>query len=130
MTVWKNVGYTMIIYIAGLVNIPREFYDAAKVDGANTLQTVLRITLPLLKNVTVFLVATGVIGAFQVFTQTFIMTRGGPGTATNTIVLEIYFRGFQFLRMGEASALAFVLFAIILFVTLLQLKVFRSDVVY
>ncbi len=130
MTVWKYVGFTMIIYIAGLVNIPEQYYDAAKVDGANSWNTIRYITLPLLKNVTVFLFATGVIGAFQVFVQTFIMTRGGPGTATNTIVLEIYFRGFQFLRMGEASSLAFILFGIILIATILQLKYFHSDIIY
>lgn len=130
MTLWKSVGFTMIIYVAGLVNIPHEYYEAAVVDGANTWHTTWYITLPLLKSVTLFLVVTGVINAFQVFTQTYVMTKGGPGTATTTIVLEIYYRGFQFLRMGEASALAFILFGIIFVITLLQLKYFRADVTY
>lgn len=130
MTLWKSVGFTMIIYVAGLVNIPMEYYEAAMVDGANQWHRIWYITLPLLKNVTLFQVVTGIISAFQVFTQTYVMTKGGPGTATTTVVLEIYYRGFQFLRMGEASALAFILFAIILVLTILQLKYFRADVTY
>jgi multiple sugar transport system permease protein len=130
MTLWKSVGFTMIIYVAGLVNIPMEYYEAAMVDGASQWHRIWYITLPLLKSVTLFQVVTGIISAFQVFTQTYVMTKGGPGTATTTVVLEIYYRGFQFLRMGEASALAFILFAIILVLTILQLKYFRADVTY
>ncbi|MGQ9628844.1 MAG: carbohydrate ABC transporter permease [bacterium] len=130
MTIWKNVGMTTVIFMAGLVDIPREYYEAAMTDGASGWQMIRHITLPLLKNVTAFIIITGVIGAFQVFTQTFVMTGGGPGTATRTIVLEIYLRGFRYLRMGEASAMAFILFGIIFIVTLIQLRYFRAEIVY
>jgi multiple sugar transport system permease protein len=130
MTVWKQVGFIMVIFMAGLVGIPRVYYEAGLIDGTTPWQAIWYITLPLLKNVTVFILVTGVIGAFQVFTQTYVMTGGGPGTATRTAVLEIYLRGFRFLRMGEASAMAFVLFGIIFFVTILQLKYFKAEITY
>ncbi len=122
MTIWKNMGYIMVIYTAGLISIPYEYYEAARIDGANNIQQFRRITIPLLRNVTLFLVITSIIGAYQVFTQTFIMTEGGPGTATRTLVLEVYLRSFQFFRFGEGSAVAFFLFFIILIFTIIQLK--------
>ncbi len=123
-TLWKSVGFNMAIFVAGLLSIPKMYYDAAKIDGASPIKSFLYITLPMLRDVIVFVLVVGIIGSFRVFTQTYIMTQGGPGTATKTIVLEIYFRAFRYFRMGNASAMAFILFGIILLVTVIQLKVF------
>lgn len=127
---WKHLGFVTVIFLAGLLGIPSVYYEAARVDGANPLQAFVQITLPLLRNVTLFVVATGFIGAFQIFTEIYVLTGGGPGTSTTTLVMEIYNRGFKYLRMGEAAAMSWVLFAIIFIVTIVQLRVFRSDVTY
>ena len=114
-TTW--VGVTMIIFLAGLQNIPEEYYDAARIDGASWLQRLRRVTLPLLTP-TIFLnVLINIIGAFQVFNQVFIMTSGGPRDATRTYMLHLYNHAFEYLppQLGYASALAWILF-IILFV--------------
>lgn len=114
-TTW--VGVTMIIFLAGLQNIPEEYYDAARIDGANWFQRLRRVTLPLVTP-TIFLnVLINIISAFQVFNQVFIMTQGGPRDATRTYMLHLYNHAFEFLppQMGYASALAWILF-IILFV--------------
>jgi multiple sugar transport system permease protein len=123
MSLW-GVGSTMVIYLAGLQGIPTEFYEAAAIDGAGALQRFTRITLPLLSPVIFFMLVNGVIGAFQVFTQAFIMTGGGPGNATLFYVLYLYKMGFKELRFGYASALAWILFLVILVLTLL---IFRSS---
>ncbi|NPV53619.1 MAG: sugar ABC transporter permease [Firmicutes bacterium] len=130
MSVWKSVGYTMVLFLAGLTTIPGEFYEAARVDGASQWRTLLHITIPLLKPTTLFVLVTGMIGAFQVFTQIYVMTQGGPGTATRTLVMHIYETGFKFFEMGRASALAFILFALVLVATILQLKYFKPDFEY
>ena len=130
MSVWKAVGYTMVIFLAGLTTIPREYYEAAQVDGASGWQLFRGITLPLLKPTTLFVIVTGMIGGFQVFTQVFVMTRGGPGTATRVLVMHIYDAGFRYFEMGEASALAFIQFAIIFIITFLQVRYFREEFEY
>lgn len=130
MSVWKSVGYTMVIFLAGLTTIPSEFYEAAKVDGASQWKILFHITIPLLKPTTLFVLVTGMIGAFQVFTQIYVMTQGGPGTASRTLVMHIYETGFKFFEMGKASSLAFVLFALVLVVTIVQLKYFKPDFEY
>lgn len=129
-TVWKNLGYNMVLFIAGLTAIPTSLYEAAEMDGANKWWQFWRVTIPLLKSTTLFVVVTGIINSFQAFTQIYNMTKGGPGTASRTIVMHIYETAFRFFNMGEASAMAFVLFGMILVITFIQLKCFHSDVEY
>jgi multiple sugar transport system permease protein len=130
MMIWGGTGGTMVIYLAGLQSIPEEMYDAAKVDGANALQRLLYITIPLLRPTTFFLLITGVIGTFQIFTEVYIMTNGGPLNRTTTIGYYLYINAFRELDMGYATAMAFVLFAMIFFFTLIQWKYTRGDVEY
>jgi multiple sugar transport system permease protein len=127
VSLWQGVGYSMIIFLAGLQDIPGEFYDAAKVDGANAWQRFWRITLPLLKPTSVFVVITSFIGSFQVFDPVYVLTSGGPAGATSATVYYIYENAFEFLRIGYASALAVALFAIIFIFTMLQLRWFRHE---
>jgi multiple sugar transport system permease protein len=120
MSVWKSFGYNMVIFLAGLQAIPEHLYDAAKVDGAKAWQRFRHITLPMLSPTTLFVVVISVIGSFQVFDQALVMTNGGPGTSTTTLVLYIYKAGFQSYKMGYASAIALVLFVIVAVFTALQ----------
>lgn len=130
MMIWGGTGSTMVIYLAGLQSIPEEMYDAAKVDGANSLQRLLYVTIPLLRPTTFFLFITSVIGTFQIFTEVYIMTNGGPLNRTTTIGYYLYTKAFRQLEMGYATAMAFVLFAMIFVFTLLQWKYTRGDVEY
>jgi multiple sugar transport system permease protein len=114
-------GYGMIIYLAGLQNISRAYYEAAQVDGASSWQQFTKITLPLLTPTIFFSLVTSTISAFQTFDIVFVMTKGGPLDSTRTMVYTIYDDGFRYFRMGNASATAWVLFAIILVVTIMQL---------
>jgi len=123
MSTW-GVGGSMIIYLAGLQGVPQSFYDAASIDGADVFQRFRHITLPMMTPTIFFSLVMGLIGAWQMFTQSFVMTQGGPNNATLTAVLLIYRKAFQEFYMGYASAMAWVLFVIILFFTLL---VFRSS---
>jgi multiple sugar transport system permease protein len=127
VALWQAVGYSMIIFLAGLQDIPQEFYDAAKVDGASSLQRFWRITLPLLKPTSLFVLVVTFIGSFQVFDPVYILTNGGPAGATSATVFYIYENAFQFFRIGYASALALLLFAIIFIFTLVQLRLFRTE---
>ncbi len=120
MSIWKNVGYHMVIFLAGLQGIPTSLYEAAEIDGASRWQKFRSITLPLLRPTTFFVVVTSVIGSFQVFDQAFIMTQGGPAGATTTIVYQIYISAFEHFKMGYAASIAWVLFAIIFVLTLIQ----------
>ena len=122
IAIYQFVGYYIVIYLAGLQGIPKDFYDAASIDGANSLQRLRYITLPLLKPVTLFVIVTNTIGALQVFDVVFATTGGGPANRTMTVVLYMYDTAFKFSRMGRASAMAFVLFIIILGITLIQLR--------
>ena len=130
MMIWGGTGGTMVIYLAGLQSIPEEMYDSAKVDGANALQRLLYITIPLLRPTTFFLLITSVIGTFNIFTEVYIMTNGGPLNRTTTIGYYLYINAFRELDMGYASAMAFVLFAMIFIFTLIQWKYTRGDVEY
>ncbi len=130
MGIWGGTGATMVIYLAGLQSIPEDFYDAAKVDGANSWQRLIHITIPLLRPTTFFLLITGIIGAFQIFTEVYIMTNGGPLNRTSTIGYYLYVNAFRELDMGYATAMAFVLFAMIFVFTLIQWKYTRGDVEY
>jgi len=130
MTIWGAVGYYMIIFLAGLAEIPQVFYEAAKVDGARPLHTFWHITIPLLRNSIIFVVVTLTIAAFQVFTQVFIMTRGGPMNQTQTVQMVVYRYAFENFEMGYAAAISWLLFGIIFFFSALQLKLFISRELY
>ena len=126
MSVWRAIGYSMVIFIAGLKNIPEEYYEIAKMDGANAIQLIKSVVLPLLRPITLVVIVTTTIDAFQVFTPIYVMTEGGPMSSTTVIVYEIYQKAFLFFRMGEASALAYILFLIILIFSLVQLRLLRE----
>jgi multiple sugar transport system permease protein len=125
MAVWKNFGYNMVIFIAGLQNIPGELYEAASIDGAGRLQQLRLITVPLLAPTTVYISILTMIGYFQLFSEPYVMTQGGPLNSTLSIVLLMYQQGFRWWNMGYSAALAFVLFAFILIGSLIQSRVRR-----
>ncbi len=117
---WKELGYFMVIFLAGLQGIPRSYYEAASIDGANSRDVFFHITVPLISPTTFFALTTSLIGSFQIFDLTSVLTKGGPANATNTLVMYIYQNGFQFFRMGYASALSLILFLTIFIITLVQ----------
>jgi len=121
MSLW-GVGGNMLLYLAGLQGIPTQLYEAAKIDGANAFQSFLHITIPMMTPTIFFNLVMNFIGSFQIFTQSYIMTGGGPNNATLTMVLYLYRKGFQQFRFGYASAIAWVLFAIIMTLTLMLLR--------
>lgn len=130
MTIWGAVGYQMLIFMAGLADIPHVFYEAAWIDGADKWQTFLHVTVPLLRNSFIFVVVTLTISGFQMFTQAYIMTKGGPMNQTQTVALVIYRYGFQELQMGYAASISWLLFAVVFFFSALQLKIFVSRELY
>ena len=125
-TVWWTTGWNLVLFLAGLQDIPDHLYDAAKVDGARGWQLFRDITLPGLRPTLLFVTATTVIGSFRVFGQVFVMTNGGPFDSTRTIVQHIYEKGFRDFSMGGASAVAWVLFMIVAVFTLLQFRLLRD----
>ena len=128
MISWKMIGIISIYYIAALKNVPSTYYEAAKIEGANRWQMFTRITMPSITKTT-FLVSTMlIIGTFQVFDQAFVLTKGGPGNATITLVYYIYNNGFNNLNMGYASSISLVLFAIILLMTVINTKINKADI--
>jgi multiple sugar transport system permease protein len=129
MNVW-SIGPGMLIFLAGLQGIPNELYEAAQLDGATTWRQFVHITIPMLSPQILFNTVIGIIGSYQVFTASFVMTQGGPNNATLTLVLYLYRRGFLMARFGYAAALAWVLFAIIMVFTLYTLRSSRSSVFY
>lgn len=122
MSVWQQIGFSMVLFLAGLQGVPEHLYEAARIDGAGPFQRFLFITVPMLTPTTFFVFVINIINSFQVFDQAFIMTGGGPANATNTIVYNIYQNAFQFFKMGYAAAMAWVLFAIIFIVTVVQFR--------
>ncbi|MDP9369379.1 MAG: sugar ABC transporter permease [Chloroflexota bacterium] len=126
MSIWKEVGFFMVVFLAGLQNIPSDYHEAAKVDGANNLQVFRSITLPLLQPTILFTTVIGLITGLQVFIPQFVMTQGGPVDATLVLTLDIYQTAFVFLDGGKASAMSVVLFGIIAAVTLVQFRLYRS----
>lgn len=122
LSIFKVVGSTMIYYFAGLQGIPDEYYEASKIDGANSWQTFWKITFPLLTPIHFYVAVMTTIGSFQVFDSAFLLTSGGPNFATNTIVYYMYQEGFSSLRLGYASVLAYVLFFLVFLVSMLQRK--------
>ncbi|MGB9679589.1 MAG: carbohydrate ABC transporter permease [Minisyncoccia bacterium] len=129
MAIWSSVGNYMVIFLAGLQDVPSELYEAAEVDGANKFQRFFKITLPMLKPIMFFNLVMSLIGTFQVFDQAYVVSQGtgGPLDATMTVVLDIYRTGFRDFNMGYASAMAFALFVIILILTLIQRKLFKEE---
>ncbi|MBD2559616.1 MULTISPECIES: carbohydrate ABC transporter permease [Nostoc] len=129
MNIWSTAPFFMVIYLAALQDIPQTLYEAAELDGANGWQQFIHITLPLLKPVTFFVVAVGVIGTFQLFDQSYIFSggTGGPNNATLTVVLLIYQAVFRNLQMGYAAAIAFLLAAVIIAITLIQQRLFGGE---
>jgi multiple sugar transport system permease protein len=126
MATWKNFGFNMIIFVAGLLNIPENLYAAARIDGASAWQQFRRVTLPMLAPTVAFVTLITMIGYFQLFAEPYVMTQGGPADATLSIVLLMYEEGFRWWNIGYAAAIAFVLFAIILAATSLQLRLGRA----
>ncbi|MGG6313775.1 carbohydrate ABC transporter permease [Paenibacillus macerans] len=122
MSIWKSIGYTMIVYLAGLQSIPSSLYEAAHMDGASKIRQFFSITIPMLKPTTFFILVMSCINSFMVFEQVNIMTGGGPLNSTTTVVHQIYLRGFQDFQMGYASAMAVVLFIITLAITLINFR--------
>ncbi len=120
---WKDLGFVMVILLAGLQSINPDMYDAARVDGAGRWRQLVSITLPLLSPSTFFVVVISLINGFQVFDQVYAMTGGGPGGATQVVVQQVYDLTFRYSRAGEASALSWMLFAVILAVTIAQVRV-------
>lgn len=127
---WKDLGFVMVILLAGLQGIPQEYLDAAKVDGTGAWQRFRYVTLPLLSPSTFFVVVISLINGFQVFDQVYVMTGGGPSGATEVVVQQIYDLTFRYGKAGDASALSWLLFVVILVVTLVQNRVQRRWVHY
>lgn len=122
-SVWKDIGFVMVIYLAGLQEIPKHYYEAAGIDGANKFQQFINITVPLLSPTTFFVLVISLINSFQVFDQVWIMTGGGPVGATSVLVEQIYKNAFRYYKMGYASAYSMILFAIIFTITYLQNRI-------
>lgn len=120
MSVWKGLGYNMTIFLAGLQGVPGELYEAATIDGANSVQKFFKITVPMIGPTTYFVTLMALIGSLQVFDQVNIMTGGGPVDATKTVAFYLYQYGFQFYKMGYACAAAYVLFILVFIVSLIQ----------
>lgn len=119
-SVWKNLGFNMLIYLAGLQGISEDYYEAADIDGARWHQKFLFITVPLLSPTTFFVTVMSFIGSFQVFDTVFLMTQGGPARSTSVIVHYLYENAFKYFSMGYASAMAYILFFMVLVITLIQ----------
>jgi multiple sugar transport system permease protein len=128
--IWAGLGFNIIIFLAGLQGISQEYYEAAEIDGANGIQKFFTITLPLLSPTTFFVLVTGVIGAFQVFDVPFIMTKGGPANATQTVVMLVYNNAFTIQKMGLAASISYVIFVVILILTFVNFRVSKKWVFY
>jgi multiple sugar transport system permease protein len=126
MSVWKNFGYNMLIFIAGLQSIPNELYEAAQLDGAGPLLRFRHVTIPMLGPTLLFVAVITMIGYFQLFAEPYVMTQGGPLGSTTSMVLLMYQEGFRWWRMGYAAALAFVLFGVMVLWTLVQARLQRG----
>jgi len=130
MDVWRGVGFYTVVFLAGLQNIAREYYEASLIDGASSWQQLLRITIPLLNPTIVLCVVLNCIWGFQIFMQPFIMTAGGPLNSTWTPVYLLYREAFQYLRLGYGTAMGIVLTSVILVVTIVQRRIVEREVAY
>ncbi|MBC7260809.1 MAG: sugar ABC transporter permease [Chloroflexi bacterium] len=126
--IWKRVGFNMVVYLAALQSIPRMYYEAAAIDGANAWHTFRRITVPLLRPTTLFLVIISLIDAFQIFDLVYVMTAGGPLKSTDVIGYYLYRYGFRYHELGFASAIAYVMFVFVFVLTVLQFRIARGGV--
>lgn len=126
VAVWKNVGYFLVIYYAGIMGISKDLYEAAKVDGATSIQQFFKITLPMLKPITYLVVTLGIIWSFQVFDLAYLMTGGGPGRATVTLVMGIYNVAFKQYKMGYACAMAMLLLLIVVIINVIENLFFKE----
>lgn len=129
VSVWKLIGYNMIIFLSSLSSISNSMFEAAKIDGANAIQIFKNVTIPLLSPTIFFVIIITAISSFQVFDLIYLMTQGGPFDSTNVLVYAIYKNAFEYFNVGKASAIAYVLFAIILILTLIQWSL-RKKIVY
>lgn len=127
ISIWKNVGYSVIILVAGLKGVPEELYDAAIVDGASAWNRFIHVTLPMIRRQIMFVSVWASLGAFQVFIPVYSLTQGGPRRATNVIVYYIYSKAFRFGEMGYASALSMALLLILLVISVVQMRLLRRD---
>jgi multiple sugar transport system permease protein len=127
LNVWQTLGYYVVIIIAGLTEIPGDYLEAASIDGAGPWKKLIFITLPLLKRSLAFVVVIMTINTLQVFDPIYVLTQGGPANSTNVVSYHMYDTAFNFGNAGEASAMAFILYLIVLFFTVLQLRLFKAD---
>jgi len=127
---WRNIGFAMLIYVAALHEVPKDYYEAASIDGAGPWAVFRRITVPLISQATFFNITTTVIGAFQIYESIIVLTRGGPGDASRSVVMYIAEKAFNDFQLGYASAIAMTLFAVVLVATLIQFRLRRSWVRY
>jgi multiple sugar transport system permease protein len=127
MAVWRNLGFAMIVFLAGMQAIPATLYEAASIDGANRRQSFRWVTLPMLRPTILFMTVITTIGYLQLFEEPFVMTNGGPLDSTLSVTMYMYQQGFSFFHQGYASAIAYVLFVIVAIVAFLQFKFLRSD---
>lgn len=127
ISVWKDVGYSMILLVAGMKGISNVFYEAAEIDGANVLQKLFFITLPMLRRTLMFILVTTTIGAFQIFIPVYQLTKGGPRRATMVTMYYIYQEAFNYGEMGYASALSMILLVILLIISIGQMRIMRSE---
>jgi len=130
MDVWKRSGFAMVLFLAGLQTIPDELYDAATVDGASEWKKFWKVTLPLLRPVTLFVVIMSLLHTLQLFVEPFLMTKGGPGQASLSVVYLIYREGFRTLNIGRSSAMAVILFLVIFIITILLIQFFDIEEIY
>jgi ABC-type sugar transport system permease subunit len=127
MAVWRNVGFAMVVFIAGMQAIPVVLYEAASIDGAGRWQSFRNVTLPMLRPTILFMLVITTIGYLQLFEEPFVMTKGGPLDATLSVTMYMYQQGFAFFHQGYASAIAYVLFVIVALIAFLQFKFLRSE---
>lgn len=130
MSVWKEVGFSMLVLLGGLQNIPSDFYEAASLDGASAWQAFTRVTLPLLRRATLFVMVLSTISAFKVFIPIYVITSGGPVDSTQTLVYQVFQNAFRYNQLGYASALSFLVLLLALALVALQFRLLRSDVEY
>jgi multiple sugar transport system permease protein len=127
---WKEVGFSMLVLLGGLNNIPSELYEAASIDGARGWNRFWKVTLPLLRRPMLFVVVLSTINAFKVFTPVYLMTLGGPLDSTQTAVYYVFQTSFQYFKLGYGSALSFLVLALVLVFTVAQFRLLRTDVEY
>lgn len=127
INLWQDIGYNIVIILAGIESIPRMFYESALIDGANKIQTFIKITLPLLVRTMLFVSVMTIISYFQVFTQVMVLTRGGPNHASELMAVNIYLNAFTYSKLGYASACSVILLSVMLVISLVQMKFVKVD---